>query len=458
LKTAEAPGIYDEMRCATLALALAVALGGGLGSPIPEARADGPGEETRLFLPPVAAGPPGTADLAERAVELVRSETRARGHRVVSEATLARILDGAPVEEVPDMEAADDALRRGQDLYLEFAFAEAAGHLESAASAFEKALPHTGDLEVLVDALVFLGTTLRELGREEDGRAAFVRVLSLDPTHALDETIHPPEVIAAFEAAREEAAARPSGRLDVASAPPLAEVFLDGRPVGRTPLTLTDVPVGAHALRLEMDGHQPFASQIRVDASGATMEIRLEPLDAGDVIEKLERELAGQGRRSEISEHAARLTRSVGADVVGILALSRVSGGYLMVLAHVDGDGERRVAWTVVDPDFLRAQAAARLLVESIEAAPGPRFVAVDLPEPALALDFERWTVGFSPAAPPGSTARDPATSRAGRRPLLWTGIAVGVLAAAAGGYALVSSPAAETPSYRLGIEAEVVR
>ena len=66
-------------------------------------------------------------------------------------------------------------------------------------------------------------------------------------------------------------ASAPSGRftgvLTVDSRPPGATVFLDGRLVGTTPLSLPSVSAGSHAIRLELDGYRRWTSAIRVVAS-----------------------------------------------------------------------------------------------------------------------------------------------------------------------------------------------
>jgi serine/threonine protein kinase len=58
-----------------------------------------------------------------------------------------------------------------------------------------------------------------------------------------------------------------SGALRVESLPPGANVFLDGKPVGTTPLSLSQVSAGSHVLRLEHEGYQRWTSAISV-ASG----------------------------------------------------------------------------------------------------------------------------------------------------------------------------------------------
>ena len=41
-------------------------------------------------------------------------------------------------------------------------------------------------------------------------------------------------------------------------------MFLDGRPVGTTPLVVPDVPAGEHAIHLEREGYQRWSSAIRI--------------------------------------------------------------------------------------------------------------------------------------------------------------------------------------------------
>ncbi|HUK33944.1 MAG TPA: PEGA domain-containing protein, partial [Vicinamibacterales bacterium] len=55
-----------------------------------------------------------------------------------------------------------------------------------------------------------------------------------------------------------------AGALIVESRPAGAAVLLDGRRVGSTPLSLGDVRAGNHAVRLERDGYQTWASSVTV--------------------------------------------------------------------------------------------------------------------------------------------------------------------------------------------------
>ena len=57
-----------------------------------------------------------------------------------------------------------------------------------------------------------------------------------------------------------------SGTLAVFSQPNAATVYIDDRPVGKTPLTLTTVVPGVHRIRLELDNFPAWSSSVRIEA------------------------------------------------------------------------------------------------------------------------------------------------------------------------------------------------
>jgi hypothetical protein len=52
----------------------------------------------------------------------------------------------------------------------------------------------------------------------------------------------------------------------VESRPPGATVFIDGKRVGTTPMSISSIAVGAHAVRMEMGGYKPWTASISVIA------------------------------------------------------------------------------------------------------------------------------------------------------------------------------------------------
>jgi hypothetical protein len=63
-----------------------------------------------------------------------------------------------------------------------------------------------------------------------------------------------------------------TGAIYVDSRPQGARVFVDGKAVGTTPLTLPDVPIGSHVVRLELADHRPWTASRQV-TSGRTERI-----------------------------------------------------------------------------------------------------------------------------------------------------------------------------------------
>jgi len=73
------------------------------------------------------------------------------------------------------------------------------------------------------------------------------------------------------EASADETPPRPfKGSLVLHSGPPGASAFVDGRPVGSTPVVLSDLPVGSRVVRLEAEGYQTWSAAIRVIADQET--------------------------------------------------------------------------------------------------------------------------------------------------------------------------------------------
>lgn len=82
--------------------------------------------------------------------------------------------------------------------------------------------------------------------------------------------------------ARVELEARPGPKaaaLRVASRPPGAEVLVDGRAVGQTPLE-RPLPLGAHRLALRLEGYRVHEQDVRINEGGAEVSATLEPLVA----------------------------------------------------------------------------------------------------------------------------------------------------------------------------------
>ena len=68
------------------------------------------------------------------------------------------------------------------------------------------------------------------------------------------------------------------GTLQVGSRPAGAQVYVDDVRVGTTPMTMNNVKPGAHGVRIELPGHQPWVTSVHVEAGaqarvGASLEV-----------------------------------------------------------------------------------------------------------------------------------------------------------------------------------------
>jgi serine/threonine-protein kinase len=77
-----------------------------------------------------------------------------------------------------------------------------------------------------------------------------------------------PDALSPAPSAERPAPDAPAGpaSMEVVSRPPGAQVFVDGRMVGRTPLVVSEVHPGDHSVRIALPGHQRWATTVNVPA------------------------------------------------------------------------------------------------------------------------------------------------------------------------------------------------
>jgi len=126
--------------------------------------------------------------------------------------------------------------------------------------------------------------TIRELGEGEhrlrivrDGYAAAERRVTLSaskPSQSLSVPLareprgRKTELVSPKPTAQPSAKAEAAslGALVIESRPPGATVLIDGRPVGTTPMSLGDVRVGNHTVRIERDGYRIWTASVKIAA------------------------------------------------------------------------------------------------------------------------------------------------------------------------------------------------
>lgn len=410
---------------------------------------------TALVVEPVASA--DAAAFAAKVSELLRAEIEEKGMTTLSEdELLARA--GATQESVA-LHKAREALAKGKDEYLQLDMAAAVKTLGEARRRFQRALLETGVFEPYAETLAYQGAAYLDLEDEPAARAAFLDLVRVRPRYQLDPAVYAPQVLAAFERAREDAEKMPRGSLQIVSSPPLARVIVDGVERGETPLTVTDLLAGSHAVRVEHAGRSPWWGMVDVTAGESRVTVKLEEEVLAQRLAAFREVLKSDATRDVVSARATALLGAARADVVVALALERREPGFVASAALLSADEQPRVAWTAVDEDLFHAEEAAAALVRALLSATTdvPVFTSAGMPAPGRSPSFDSSLLGLGrpPArvAVAASASNEPAAvdeppQEEGGAAGLWLGIGAGVLVAAlvAGGagvgvFALLQPP-----------------
>lgn len=143
---------------------------------------------------------------------------------------------------------AEPACRAGELLRQAIALHENA-RFEQALELLQRARGCTTDPALLGRIYLRLGVAHAVVENNDEARAAFRAALSLDPEQALDPAGLKDAIVELFRAVRRET----RGRLRVRADRDFAEVLVDGKSRGQTPLEI-ELPVGRHRVEVRAGG------------------------------------------------------------------------------------------------------------------------------------------------------------------------------------------------------------
>lgn len=162
---------------------------------------------------------------------------------------------------------------------------------------------------IIAEARVTLGLIALAQGKAGDADEHFRRATSLDPDRRMDTRLQPPEVVAAYDAARTAVAKSPMCELTLSTKPANAKVLVDGRPASGT----IRLPYGVHyvaaASEAGVAGERVDLAQTR---ALVTLEIRP---DAGALLQSV-RAAARRGDDAALGVAADALAAATGAERV----------------------------------------------------------------------------------------------------------------------------------------------
>lgn len=111
-------------------------------------------------------------------------------------------------------------------------------------------------------AFQYLGFVHMAYNREREAVMAFEEAVKLNPSLSLDPATVSPKILEVFRRAKSRIVK--TGNLVVTTIPSEAEVFLDGKSVGKTPLTLREILVGIHKVKVARENHAPEEREVEI--------------------------------------------------------------------------------------------------------------------------------------------------------------------------------------------------
>lgn len=243
--------------------------------------------------------------------------------------------------------AAEELTQKGRRAYEVLDLEPAIEYLTTALDKYEQRAALVTDISTVTELLMLLGATHILRGEERTGARWLARAIAVDPAVEPDPRIFNPGMRQIFHEAAARLADRPLGTVSVTSAPSYAEVFLDGRFVGVTPVAVDDVPEGRHFLRLAKQGYRSHGRVIDVNGKVEAVDtISLVPTDNFEELQALVEAatplLSGKQAGDSVGEVPKQLGQLLEADEL-MMTEVRLDGEQVHVLAVLVDVGEARV-------------------------------------------------------------------------------------------------------------------
>ena len=146
--------------------------------------------------------------------------------------------------------------------------------------------PEIRDPSIFTDLHVFAGLAHLAQGEQDKAAEEFRQAVSHDPGLVLSQKKFPPDVVNAFNQAKRQLLSSQPTQVSIVSRPAGAEVYIDGRSQGTTPVAVPLYP-GRHFVRVELEGYSPWTLSLPNDFPPREIKALLVPLWTGDAPEEL---------------------------------------------------------------------------------------------------------------------------------------------------------------------------
>ncbi|MFL5353487.1 PEGA domain-containing protein [Archangium sp.] len=299
----------------SMVVVLALALGGAAGA------------APRRVV--VASGDCKDAELSSQTKALYDTLVARPGENVLTAADFAERLFPQPSGSFEDIQR---QLEAAQGQFYEARYAKAAQALDEVLRQVARLPVGEAHWKLYVDTQLLQALNQRAMGHVKESDDAFRNVLRLDARYTLDPDYYTPSTCQAFDKLRRELTKGKKVRLSVKSTLPASEVFLDGRSVGQTPLTL-EVPAGTYELTVKKGEAVSFPRQLPVQ--GEETPVLVDLAYEGAISANPFPCLASSAEGEQSLSHAIRLGGTLGVEEVIVVRLERASSGPKWLAATV---------------------------------------------------------------------------------------------------------------------------
>lgn len=209
--------------------------------------------------------------------------------------------------------------------------------LESAAGAMRGCSP-------LCESLALYGALLHLRGDVEEAKLALMDLIALNPNFELNPKRFGRDFLALRVQVATSRTAQLRGGATVKSRPSGARVYLDGEPVGYTPLTLPTLAIGKHLLRLERAGFRQHGQLLEVTPDDVETSTDLVPTPAYKAYDVQLDRVAGEVMRAgQKSAGVTALGQSLGLERAMVGTLKALEEGSELHLGYYDIKSGRRL-------------------------------------------------------------------------------------------------------------------
>lgn len=168
-------------------------------------------------------------------------------------------------------------LNRGHAALREGRYNEAVVPLKRALQRMHDSLAQVPKVQ-LADAICHLAAAYVGAGRRLQAQQTLQWLLSWRPQHSLQLRVKSPKHwTETVHRLRDWQAKAPMGSVQITSEPSRAELFIDGRRLGPTPVVVSNLTVGTHYLNLHMDGYQRVVRSMQVQQREQTLRVQMLP-------------------------------------------------------------------------------------------------------------------------------------------------------------------------------------